>query len=237
MALILCIETGTSVCSVALADGDRLLGLKEAHDEKAHAARLTVLIGDLLEEKGVSMSSIDAVAVGKGPGSYTGLRIGVSTAKGICYALDRPLIAVGSLDSMVWGAKALLERKRSLTPDFYCPMIDARRMEVYTALFDPKGDQVMETRAMIIEEDAFHEVLEKNRIVFFGSGASKSKSLIASRNAIFLDDFSPSAQFMVPLAQRCYSNNRFEDVAYFEPYYLKDFVATKPKNKVIPGLG
>lgn len=237
MTRILYIETGTNVCSVAIADENSIIGIRESNDEKAHATQLTVFIDQLLKETGTSISQIDAVTVSKGPGSYTGLRIGVSAAKGICYAAEKPLIAVSSLDSMAWGLKSLhktfLETNKV---DLICPMIDARRMEVYTALYNEKLDRIKPIEALVVNEDSFKDQLSKHKILFFGNGAAKCKALINHPNAFFIENFSPSAQFMIPLALEYFSTQHFENVAYFEPYYLKDFVATTSSKNLIPGL-
>lgn len=227
MIHILCIETGTTTCSVALGNEKGVIGYKEVSDAKAHASQLSVLINELMAEHAFDISKIDAVAVSKGPGSYTGLRIGVSLAKGICYSLGKPLLAIGSLDSMVYGINGI-------PSDLYCPMIDARRMEVYTALFNNSLSKISGVEAIIVDANSFAEQLQSNKIVFFGSGASKCRSVISNQNAIFIDNFEPSARFMLPLALKAYKDEIFEDIAYFEPFYLKDFVATVAKNKVIP---
>jgi len=227
MIHILCIETGTTTCSVALGNEKEVIGYKEVSDAKAHASQLSVLINELMAEHAFDISKIDAIAVSKGPGSYTGLRIGVSLAKGICYSLGKPLLAIGSLDSMVYGINGV-------PSDLYCPMIDARRMEVYAALFNNSLNKISEVEAIIVDANSFAEQLQSNKIIFFGSGASKCKSVISNQNAIFIDNFEPSARFMLPLALKAYKDEIFEDIAYFEPFYLKDFVATVAKNKVIP---
>lgn len=234
MGRILYIETGTNICSVAVGDNLDVISIKENNISNAHAAQLTVYINQVLSLAGLTAKQLDAVAVSKGPGSYTGLRIGVSAAKGICYAADIPLIAVESLDSMVYGVisqKQDFLYSNSIT--IICPMIDARRMEVYTALYYPNHNRYSDTEALIISQDSFNELLSKNNILFFGNGSEKCKSLLINQNAFFLENFFPSAQFMIPLANKAYHEHIFEDIAYFEPYYLKDFVATKARNKVI----
>lgn len=234
MTHILCIETGTTVCSVALGNENGLLGYKELADSKSHASELSVFIHDLLKKLSFDIKNIDAVAVSKGPGSYTGLRIGVSLAKGICFALNKPLIAIGSLDSMVHGVDSFIAEQKHDTTDILCPMIDARRMEVYSALFDNQKNKITEVSAIVVDTETFNEQLKSKKIIFFGNGASKCKSVISNQNAIFIDNFEPSARFMLPLALKAYNDERFEDIAYFEPFYLKDFVAIKAKNKVLP---
>ena len=231
MIHILCIETGTTVCSVALGNENGVLGYKDLNDSKAHATQLSVLIDELMGELKFDISQIDAIAVNKGPGSYTGLRIGVSLAKGICYSLGKPLIAIGSLDSMVPGVANTTDAKNA---DLLCPMIDARRMEVYSAFFSKSLDRISEVEAIIVDSDSFLDQLKDHRILFFGNGASKCKSVISDQKAIFIDNFEPSACFMLPLAIKAYRDEIFEDIAYFEPFYLKDFVAIKAQNKVLP---
>ncbi|MBA3971218.1 MAG: tRNA (adenosine(37)-N6)-threonylcarbamoyltransferase complex dimerization subunit type 1 TsaB [Bacteroidetes bacterium] len=384
MALILNIETATTVCSVALARDGVLLSLKEINGDYSHAENLTLFIEEVLSEVGIKIAELDAIAVSKGPGSYTGLRIGVSTAKGLCYSLDKPLIAVNTLqhlslalsegegmdsagnnpryyttdklnwstsiinakehrknpteaESIIWEnlrAKKLNHKFRRQHPigkyivDFvcverkliveidgkihesqleedavrteqlnelgfkvirytneqvisgidevigsikveldaaesflfsrerhgidseltlrnvhsslsfgegrgevlYCPMIDARRMEVYCAIFDAQGNEVKPTTAEIIDEYSFLDILKTNKVVFFGDGSAKCKETFSKNsNAVFIDDVVPSAKDMIKLSEQAYKNKQFEDVAYFEPFYLKDFVAGKKK--------
>lgn len=237
MALILNLETSTRICSVALALDGKRLGLKESHEDKSHAGLLAVFIRNILEENAKAFSDLDAVAVSKGPGSYTGLRIGVSTAKGLAYALGIPLISVDTLSSMVAGVKQSHpfenESPAQDKPICLCPMIDARRMEVYTAVFQSSGEIIEPITAKIIREDSFREILEQNRVAFFGNGAAKCRDVLQHPNAIFLEGIETSAGYMVSLAESAWQQKSFEDVAYFEPFYLKDFVATIPKNKVI----
>lgn len=237
MSKILLIESGTNVCSIAVAVDLEVVGLRESADEKAHAALLTIFIDQLVKETGISIAQLDAIVVSKGPGSYTGLRIGVSAAKGICYAAEKPLISINSLDSMTQGAyqlyKSIIEKSGI---DYFCPMIDARRMEVYTALYDKEFNRIKETEALVVDESTFKNHLEHKKILYFGNGAIKCREIINHPNAFFIDDFSPSAQFMIPLAIKALTNQTFEDVAYFEPYYLKDFIATQSKKNVIWGI-
>ncbi len=237
MALILNLDTSTQICSVALALDGELLGLEESHEDKSHASLLAVFIKNILEKNAYAISDLDAVAVSKGPGSYTGLRIGVSTAKGLAFAAGIPLISVDTLSSMASGVihgnhleNMSLSRDRS---PFLCPMIDARRMEVYTAVFNAKEEMIEPITAKIIQEDSFKDILEKNHMIFFGNGSAKCRDIIQHPNAVFLEGIETSAKFMVPMAESAWQQKCFEDVAYFEPFYLKDFVATIPKNKVI----
>lgn len=237
MSKFLLIESGTNVCSVAISSDGKVIGLRESSEDKAHASQLTLFIEQLTKETGVSISSLDAIVVSKGPGSYTGLRIGISAAKGICYAAEKPLISISSLESMVYGVaalnKAIIEKNKI---DCFCPMIDARRMEVYTALYDNSLKVIRDTEAQVITGSTFTDILNTNKVLFFGSGAIKCRETINHINAIFVDDFAPSAQFMIPLAQELFDHKTFEDIAYFEPYYLKDFVTTISQKNLIPGL-
>lgn len=226
--MILCIETATGVCSVALCDREKVLGLREAPEGASHASQLTVLAGELLSEHDVSTGSLSAVAVSKGPGSYTGLRIGVSVAKGIAYASGIPLIGVNTLQAMCTGF--ISEHHAAIgSDDLLCPMLDARRMEVYNAVFNARGEMISDTRAEIITEKSFAGELVKNTIWFFGTGADKCAATIISENAIFTSNFRMSASFLLSPSAKALAEKRFEDVAYFEPYYLKEFLATKPK--------
>ncbi len=228
MALILNIETSTEVCSVTISRNSELLYKKETLEGLSHSELLTVFIEELLAENNLKLNQLDAVAVSKGPGSYTGLRIGVSVAKGLCYGLEIPLIAVNSLETM--GIYTALNSNENM---LFCPMIDARRMEVYTALYNSKGEELKPVSAEIIEEDFLADYLEDNKIMFFGNGAEKCKAQITHSNAIFDGPKKTSAQFMQKLTQEKYNKKEFEDVAYFEPFYLKNFIATIPKNKLL----
>jgi tRNA threonylcarbamoyladenosine biosynthesis protein TsaB len=229
MTLILCIETATPVCSVAIARGEKVIAKKETQQKNTHSSILTLFIRDLLMENNFSPGDLNAVAVSKGPGSYTGLRIGVSTAKGFCYGLDIPLISVNTLQSMASGMSGEMEHN----PDYilYCPMIDARRMEVYSALFDSTGNQVRKTLAEVITPESFRRFLNDHKVLFFGDGAAKCKEVIQHPNAVFNNDFLPSASHMASIAASRLLESKFENVAYFEPFYLKDFIAGVPKVK------
>ena len=226
MALILQIETATQTCSVALAEDGKLLHLVEKTEKNIHAAVITLFIEELLQKSNKKFSDLDAVAVSMGPGSYTGLRIGVSTAKGICFALDIPLIGVNTLEAMSSG---FIDNCFSVNKNAaFCPMIDARRMEVYCAVFDSENQVILPTEAKIIEDQAFADLFEERVIYFFGDGAAKCEDILSQNlNARVMDDFTNSASFLTKLALDKYLKNRFEDVAYFEPYYLKDFIAGK----------
>jgi tRNA threonylcarbamoyladenosine biosynthesis protein TsaB len=235
LSLILNIETATGVCSVALARDGQLIGLKESNKKNSHSSVLTLFMDEVIKTAGVALSDLDAVAVSEGPGSYTGLRIGVATAKGLCYALEKPLIGVRTLQAMALGMPHPPTPSPSREGEnniLYCPMIDARRMEVYCAIFDEKGNEIRETRAEIMNENSFMEYLVKNRVVFAGDGALKCWPLFEKDpNAIFFEDFQASAKFMISLSEEKFSKKKFEDLAYFEPYYLKDFIAGKPRVK------
>ncbi len=236
MAIILNIETSTEVCSVSLAENGKTLFLKESEEGLNHSKLLTVFIEDLFSENNFDIHNIDAVAVSKGPGSYTGLRIGVSVAKGLCYGLEKPLIGIGSIEAMGhYVAENAGEFYSTAIGEelLFCPMIDARRMEVYTALFDEEGKAVNAVTAEIIDENSFADELTTKKILFFGNGANKCREQITHENALFCGPAKTSARFMQNLAEIRYNKNEFEDVAYFEPFYLKDFVATIPKNKVL----
>ena len=227
MPNLLCIETATAVCSVAVFQGKNLLAVQEIADGNQHASQLAVLIQQTLLNAGLTAKQLDAVVISKGPGSYTGLRVGVSTAKGICYALNKPLIAINTLKSMAYS---FVEQHKPET-GLICPMIDARRMEVYTALFDVKGNEVMETQAKIIEPDSFAKFAD-HEIMFIGNGAQKCKGIINHAKAKFINGFNCSALGLGLSGLVAFNNNNFENVAYFEPYYLKDFVGTTAKKAV-----
>jgi tRNA threonylcarbamoyladenosine biosynthesis protein TsaB len=236
MALILNIETSTEVCSVSLAENGNLVVLKESNEGFNHSKSLTVFIEELFLEKDLKINSLDAVAVSKGPGSYTGLRIGVSVAKGLCYGLNIPLISVCSLEMMAVHTAGNLEKyvsERSSLSFLFCPMIDARRMEVYTALYNTEGKEIRPVSAEIIEENFLSELLDKHQILFFGNGAEKCKDRINHQNALFTGPAETSAQFMQAISELKFKKKEFEDVAYFEPFYLKNFVATIPKDKIL----
>jgi tRNA threonylcarbamoyladenosine biosynthesis protein TsaB len=229
--MILCLETATRVCSVALGQNGNLLSLHEEEGDFSHSAQLTLFIQKAILDSGIKISDLDAIAVSKGPGSFTGLRIGVSTAKGLCYALDKPLISVGTLQAMALGMKNGL--KIETDENFlFCPMIDARRMEVYTAIINSKNQEVLSPCAEIINENSFSSFTASEKIVFAGDGADKCREVLSGiPNAIFPTIKLPSAADMIIMAETAFKENRFEDVANFEPYYLKDFVAGKPKVK------
>lgn len=217
MAKILCLETASTNCSVSLGVDGKLVALKEDYDSNySHAERLHVFIRDLMAENNLELSQLDAIAISKGPGSYTGLRIGVSAAKGLCFTLDIPLISVATLTALAQQVEEKI---------MVAPMLDARRMEVYTAIFNKEKEQVMETKALILDKNSYKEFLDKEPVVFIGSGVKKFKEACSHPNALFIKNKLPSAKEMVGLAAIKHKANDFEDVAYFEPYYLKDFMA------------
>lgn len=225
MAIILSLETATKVCSVALHRDGELMQIKEVNADYSHSENLTVFIQEVLRESSVSFDDLDAVAVSKGPGSYTGLRIGVSSAKGLCYGLNIPLIAVETLQAM----SLLAVERQQVKEGVYLPMIDARRMEVFCAGYTVAGELIRPTTAEIVAEDTFAD-LSKPNVYYFGDGAEKcQKALSQWSNFTYLGDVYPSAYTLGKVAFQKYKVDKFEDVAYFEPYYLKDFVATTPK--------
>jgi len=227
MAFILNIETATQVCSVALSANGSILQIRETREKNSHSSTITVFIEEIMKIAGMPFSALDAVAVSMGPGSYTGLRIGVSTAKGICYAIDKPLIAVGTLQSMATGILKQLKEYDEFLPSgaLFCPMIDARRMEVYNGLYDMDLKLVRDIRAEIIIESSFAAELDQHQVWFFGDGAEKCNPMLGNQpHARFINDFQLSASYMVSLAEEKFSRSEFEDVVYFEPYYLKDFI-------------
>jgi len=233
MAKILHIETATQICSVALSENNEIILSRQSDKKNAHSSVLTVFIDEIFRETGVNVHQLDAVSVSMGPGSYTGLRIGVSAAKGLCYAADKPLIAVNTLEAMAFGMIKMASMKFENITDFlFCPMIDARRMEVYSAIFNAQLESIRAVKAEIIDEQSFAELLGQNKIVFAGDGAEKCKNLFAAnQNAIFMDDFTPSANYLVEIANLKFKEKNLENVAYFEPFYLKDFIAGPPKVK------
>ena len=225
MALILSIETSTPVCSVAITEDSGIIAFEKLFLEKSHSNLLTVVIESLLVQSNLKAKELDAVAVSEGPGSYTGLRIGVSTAKGLCYAMDKPLIAVQTLKAMAHEVN-----KFNTEGALLAPMLDARRMEVYCAMFDTKLDMLEEVKPLILDEQSFVETLTAQRVLFFGDGSDKFRPLMeGNTHAAFISDLSPSAWAVGQLASEKYVADDFEDVAYFEPFYLKEFQATVPK--------
>lgn len=231
MALILSIETATSVCSVALHQKEKLLATRAIDSDKSHSTLLLQFIEDVLNETATTLQSLDAIAISEGPGSYTGLRIGLSTAKGLCYALEKPLVAVNTLDAL-----ALQQSITAKDDTLVCPMIDARRMEVYTAVYNNRNERIQEIDNIILDETSFSKELNRNKMIFFGNGAKKFKSLTQHPNALFIDNITPRAEEIGILALKKFNQHHFEDVAYFEPNYLKEFYSPKPKNKTLLNL-
>ena len=229
--MILCLETATPVCSVALNESCCTIALRETEGQNAHSEKITNFIREVMEVAKIDYSQLDAVAVSKGPGSYTGLRIGVSTAKGLCYAADLPLMAIDTLEAMAYSMKTKLGSQIG-EKDLLIPMIDARRMEVYAAIFDANLNKINDTAALVIDENSFEELLKEHRLWLFGDGAPKLKKVFENQpNISIIDGFKPSAAFMLPLADKALREQDFVDVAYFEPFYLKDFIAGKPHVK------
>jgi len=230
MTHILLIETATMACSVGISHKGKIIALRESMEFRSHAEMVSVFITEVMKESALDYIDLDAVAVSKGPGSYTGLRIGVSTAKGICYGADKPLIAVETLAAMTTG---FIEEHNEelLTSDLFCPMIDARRMEVYCRLSDVHLQVLSKTEALIIDNLSFRDMLANHRIWFFGDGAAKIETVLNHPNALFVNNFNPSVRFMAGLAQQFFEQHQFENVAYFEPFYLKEFVAALPRVK------
>jgi len=226
MALILNIDTSTTVCSVTLSKDGKMLAIKENNEGLNHSVSLGVYIDDILKENNIDITQLDAVAISMGPGSYTGLRIGVSMAKGLCFGTAKPLIAVPTLQALARSV-SVEQQEEAL----YCPMIDARRMEVYTAFFDKDNQVVVDTKAEIIDENSFAELLAKHKIYFFGNGSDKLKDTLTAPNAHFIKNIETSAKHLIPLAEQLFTKQQFVDVAYFEPFYLKDFIATTPKKR------
>lgn len=224
--MILCLETATPSCSVALVHNGEVLACEEDPKGQNHSEKITLFIDSVMKKAGISYNQLDAVAVSMGPGSYTGLRIGVSTAKGICYAVSKPLIAVSTLEAMAYGVEP--HGREALR----VPMIDARRMEVYAAIFDENVNKIKDTEAVIIDENSFADLKKDHHLYLFGDGANKCAEIFANdANITVIKDFYCSAKYMNTIAQQKFNNDDFVDVAYFEPFYLKDFVPGTPTVK------
>ena len=229
MESLILIETSTSLCSVAMVRDGKVICERISSEPRAHASLTAVFVNEVLLESGIKVSDCSAVAVGKGPGSYTGLRVGVSTAKGLCFGAGLPLISVGTLDTLAWQAI-----DEGLLPDgcrHIVPMVDARRMEVYTGLFTPDGRQTSPTEAMIVGEDSFGDLLAEGPVLFIGDGALKCQDVLKNPNAHFVQ-CCPKASSMLHPALQALRDGVFEDVAYFEPFYLKEFITTVSKKKL-----
>jgi tRNA threonylcarbamoyladenosine biosynthesis protein TsaB len=224
--LILSFETSSPVCSVALHRDGQLVGQSELRLEKSHSSHLNLLVQQLLDNTGTTVRDLAAVAVSDGPGSYTGLRIGGAAAKGLCYALDIPLIAVSTLQALAQQVASYTAPAEDL---LFCPMLDARRMEVYTALYTHDGQQVLAPAPLILDSETLAEQLAHHRLLFFGNGAAKFAPLLNTPNAGFLSGIEPSAIAVGALAQQAFQRQQFRDVAYYEPFYLKEVHTTTPK--------
>lgn len=233
MAVILNIETATPLCSVALSKNGQTLLERETTEEKSHASSLTVFIQEMLAEGGAKIADLDAIAVGKGPGSYTGLRIGISVAKGLCYGSDKPMIAVSTLrillQQILSDPTSTMVELLAKPDTLLCPMIDARRMEVFTCLYNTRAEEVEPIAARIIDQDTYNAWFSHHNIIFFGSGMDKCRAVLKHKKALFAAGIQPHAASLAPLAEEKFKQGVFEDIAYFEPYYLKDFIATTPK--------
>ncbi len=228
MSLILSLETSAKICSVALHQQGVLIATEEIHIEHSHAGKLAVLIEAVVKKSGITLSQLSAVAVSSGPGSYTGLRIGTSTAKGLCFALNIPLIAVGSLELLVHHMN-----KQNAGNAYLCPMIDARRMEVYCTVVDAAGKTIQPIEAKVIDASSFGALLELNKMIFFGDGADKCRDTITHPGAQFISGISPIASYMGEPAFQKFQQKQTEDLVNFEPYYLKEFMVKKPVPKPV----
>ncbi|QHS61855.1 tRNA (adenosine(37)-N6)-threonylcarbamoyltransferase complex dimerization subunit type 1 TsaB [Chitinophaga agri] len=225
MSLILHIDTATSVGSVCLSKDGQVLQTLVNDKQQDHAASMVLFVKDIMQQQGIAPADLDAIAVSAGPGSYTGLRVGVATAKGLCYTWEKPLIAVSTLQMMAQG---ILSRTQDVNA-LYCPMLDARRMEVYTAMYDASLNTTIAPHALILTPEAFAEQIAKHKIYFFGNGSDKWQQLmLPSDNAVFVT-YTLNAADMVPLATAAFARKAFEDVAYFSPFYLKPFHSTMKK--------
>lgn len=229
MALILCIETATPVCSAALVADGRVLSFRETSEPNAHSKSLTLFLQSMLEETGKHIQDLNAIAVSMGPGSYTGLRIGVSTAKGLAYAADLPVIGIDTLDAMSIAASEVC---KDSDIDYFVPMIDARRMEVYAAVFDKHTVKLREVQSDIVSLELYAAYLNKGKVLFFGDGADKTQTALQHDNAVFDAKVLPSSRFMATIAERKFSAAEFENLAYFEPHYLKEFIALTPTKHI-----
>ncbi len=231
MSKILNIETSTTVCSVSISENGICKCFRENFNGNNHSELIGVFVQEVLEESGFLPKELDAVALSIGPGSYTGLRIGTSFAKGLCYGSDLKLITIPTLKIIAENVIGTYDIEDDA---LLCPMIDARRMEVYNCIYDAQLNEIRETMPEIIDENSFSEILKEKKIYFFGNGAEKCKPFITHENAIFLDKVYPHANSMIKLAEEAFNNNEFADVAYFEPFYLKAANVTMPKNQLTP---
>ena len=232
--MVICLETATNLCSVALCDSAGVISLRESNESKSHASTLTLFIEDILKEHGIRARELDAIAVSKGPGSYTGLRIGVSVAKGIAYGAAIPLIGIETTLSMFWGItdSEFIDTEAEVN-SLFCPMLDARRMEVYYSIYGSGGNKMKDISAEIITKDTFANIPESQKLIFFGDGALKCKEVINRKNALFEANYRISVSHMHKPVIQSLKEKHFEDVAYFEPFYLKDFITSKPRKNIL----
>lgn len=228
MAHILSLETSTGVCSAAIHDNGKLVAFAELHKEQAHASQLPALVNHVMQGAGITPQDLAAIAVSSGPGSYTGLRIGVSTAKGLCYALNIPLIAVNTLTLMAHQVNSY-----NIYQHWLCPMIDARRMEVYCCILNADLQMLQQPEAKVIDSFSFTEILNTGKVLFFGNGAAKCKGTIVHPNAVFMDSINPSASGLGLPAFEKYQQQAYEDLISFEPVYLKEFLIKKSTKSAI----
>ena len=238
MKRLLHIETATRACSVSISEGEQIIAIKESHEANIHSKKLGLFIEELLNKTRFSIQQLDGISVSIGPGSYTGLRIGVSTAKGLAYGGDIPVIALETLNILamhVLEENKIPEHSDIDLPVMLCPMIDARRMEVYCKLLNTKMLECSKVEAKIINQNSFMTELANNRLIFFGDGSEKCREIIDHHNALFLTGIFPSSRYMLEMALKKLASKDFVDTAYFEPFYLKDFIATVPRNKVLSG--
>jgi tRNA threonylcarbamoyladenosine biosynthesis protein TsaB len=237
MALILNLETASPVCSVALSRDGQLLGFRESTEDKSHATRLTLFIQELLGEFHLAPDDLDAISLSMGPGSYTGLRIGASVAKGLAYGSVKPLIGIPTLKALANGFSLSHPTEMSVSvtanPVLLCPMLDARRLEVYAALYDSSLNEISQVEAVILGPRSFGNFLAKQTICFFGTGSTKAAEIINHPNARFFPGIELSAAFQPELAESLYHRREFLNTAYFEPHYLKEFIASIPRNKIL----
>lgn len=226
--MILSLETSAKVCSVAIHDQGQLIATKEIHIEQSHASKLAVLVDEVIKESAIQVNQLSAIAVSSGPGSYTGLRIGTSTAKGLCFALDIPLLSIGSLELLAYQMN-----KQNPSNAYLCPMIDARRMEVYCEVFDSSLNVVRPIEAKVIEPSSFAELLAEKEIIFFGDGSDKCKEEIRHSSAKFVSGVYAAASEMGGPVYQKFKKHQLENVGNFEPHYLKEFMIKKPSPKPV----
>ncbi|MBT3647359.1 MAG: tRNA (adenosine(37)-N6)-threonylcarbamoyltransferase complex dimerization subunit type 1 TsaB [Flavobacteriales bacterium] len=231
MGLILNIESATTMCSVALGRDGECIDVLEVDDGYTHAENLASYCAQIIEKNGIKPQALDAISVSKGPGSYTGLRIGISLAKGLAYSLNKPLIGISTLQAMCFHPS--VRKELDYLKDAHMnPMLDARRMEVFTATYDFGLKELLPPRALILDTTSFSDLLAADPVIFFGNGSSKFKDIVNVGSAYFVDEVHPSASFMCMLSEIAYGNQDFEDVAYFHPEYLKEVYTTTPKPKL-----